>query len=524
MNNSTNSGRLSVALASIKMALATSTSRILGLVREQAMAWTFGASGMTDAFTVAYRIPNMLRDLFAEGAFSSSFVPIFTEAKIRDPLQARRLLWSLFVLLGSLTFFISIVIMIFAPSLAALLTSGDFLADPLRAKVTVELIRIMAPFLLFISLAALFMGALNSLRIFFIPALAPAFFNIVMIAAIFILPPHLERAGHHPILSLGLGVLVGGLLQMLIQLPMLLKVAYGPIGPLSFKNRDVGRIFHRLSIGTIGIAANQINLIVTTILATGTVLGAVSWLNYAFRLFQLPVGVLGVSIATSNLVHFSQAWKEGKEDEAVHFLRSAVELSLLVMIPAAILLCVLSLPVANIIFERGAFTSDDTSMTALALSMYAIGLPSYGMFKIFSPTFFALDRPQLPVYISVVCIGLNVIFCLYATPRYGFFVLALGTSLSMILNSLLQTSFLIYLIKQLSWRHFLNISLLRLILAGLACYFVGETIYGQLFSFSDSLIMRVVNLGLCGFAGLTSYVLVLAILGDWKKFKMVLKR
>lgn len=507
------SGMKSVAKASAKMASATFTSRILGLVREQAMAATFGATGMTDAFTVAYRIPNMLRDLFAEGAFSSSFVPIFAEAKIEDPLKARRLLWSLFVLLGSVTAVISLLIIIFANPLAHFLTSGDFLADAAREKVTVELIRIMAPFLVFVSLAALFMGALNSLRIFFVPALAPAFFNLVMIACILWLPPIVESMGYHGIIAMGIGVFFGGLLQMLVQLPMLFKVAYGPKGPLSFINRDTKRIVERLGIGTIGIAANQINLIVTTILATGTVLGAVSWLTYAFRLFQFPVGILGVSIANSNLVHFSDAWKAGEKDKAVNFLRSGFSLSYLTIVPAMMLLLALAHESVNLVFERGAFRPEDTQMTTLALYMYAIGLPFYGLYKILAPTFFALDRPQTPVFISVFCIGANIVFCLIMTPIYGFSILALGTSLSMLLNSLLQVFFLRRLIH-IRFLDFFPPIFFKSLAAGLLCFVVAFYAGQHFYSLEGILLAKIFSLALCGSLGVGSYIVVLVLLGE----------
>jgi len=194
-----------------KMGSATFISRILGLVREQFMAATFGASGLTDAFLVAYRIPNLLRDLFAEGAFSSAFVPVFTEALQVGEKEARRLLWSLFLILTCMTGVLSVLIIWFAPEVIMLFTDQAFTDDRAKFEVTVTLVRIMAPFLVVISLAALFMGALNSLKIFFVPALAPAFFNIIMIAAIIILPNMFSARGLNPILGLGVGGLGRGL-------------------------------------------------------------------------------------------------------------------------------------------------------------------------------------------------------------------------------------------------------------------------------------------------------------------------
>ena len=202
--------KISLVLASAKMAVATLTSRLLGLVREQAIASVFGASGITDAFTVAYRIPNLLRDLFAEGAFSSAFVPVFTEERGKNYQSARRLLWSLFVVLLVATGVICLAIILWAPIVVDWVTDDRFTNDPDRFALTVQLTRWMAPFLTLVSLAALFMGALNSLKIFFVPALAPAFFNLVMIACVLTLPPWMEKWGLHPIFCLAVGVIGGG--------------------------------------------------------------------------------------------------------------------------------------------------------------------------------------------------------------------------------------------------------------------------------------------------------------------------
>jgi len=311
MNQTTSTKK--VLFSSAKMAIATFSSRILGLVREQAIAAVFGASGLTDAFQIAYRIPNMLRDLFAEGAFSSAFVPTFTGLRLKNEKLAKSLLWSMAVLLVLITGVLSTVIIIYAPEIILMLTKEVFNSDAARFNITVQLVRIMAPFLVLISLAALFMGALNTLKVFFVPSFAPALFNVAMIACIFLLPERLKIWGHHPILSLGIGVMLGGFVQMIVQLPILFKKGYGPQGPINLVNTESKLILNRLGIGTVGIAATQINVIVTTILATGTVVGAVSWLTFAFRLFQFPVGILSVSIAGSNLVHFSDAWKSGKK-------------------------------------------------------------------------------------------------------------------------------------------------------------------------------------------------------------------
>jgi len=514
---------LSLIFASLKMALATFSSRILGLVREQVMAATFGASGITDAFTVAYRVPNMLRDLFAEGAFSSAFVPIFTKARIESEETARTLLWSMGILLSLITLSVMGIVIIFAPEVVELMTDSDFVADQERYLLTVQMVKIMAPFLTLISLAALFMGALNSLKMFFVPALAPALFNIVMIASMIGLPSVLIARGHHPALSLALGVIGGGIVQMGLQVPLIFAKGFGPTGNWQFFGPLTKSILNRLGIGTIGIAATQINVLITTILATGTVIGAVSWLTYAFRLFQFPIGILSVSIAGSNLVHFSEAWKDNDGDEARRLLKTSYNMSWLVIVPAFALLMSLSLETVHLVFERGAFERSDTLNSAMALRQYLWGLPFYGLYKIFAPTFFSIDRPKVPVFISITSIIANIIFCLIMVPKYGFSILALGTSLSMLLNCTLQAIFLNKYLE-LGFAFFFNIRLFKFLIAGGFCFFVTDSLRGNLYLLGDGLIQRGLGYFACCAAGALCYFLLLAISGEAKLLKRLIKK
>jgi putative peptidoglycan lipid II flippase len=530
-NNKNNVGGIKrLAKSSAMMAIATFLSRVLGLVREQAMAATFGASGLTDAFTVAYRVPNMLRDLFAEGAFSSAFVPIFTEERLKDPLAARRLLWSLFILLGTTTGLISIIIIFTAPQIADFLTADKFFGDfnytyddKQRMEITVSMIKLMAPFLVFISLSALFMGALNSLKFFFVPSLAPAFFNVVMILSIWFLPDYLETRNVHPIMSLAFGVMGGGLIQMLVQVPLIFKVAYGPKGPVKLFTQATNRIINRVGIGTIGIATNQINIIVSTILATGTVLGAVSWLTYAFRLFQFPVGILSVSIAGSNLVHFSDKWKTGEYEEAKALLKSSYLLSFFTIIPACVLLYAMARESVHMVFERGAFSVEDTIMTTKALYFYLVGLPFYGLYKIFAPTFFTLDKPKVPVFISVASIILNIIFCILMTPEYGFSILALGASLSMIFNCSLQ---IVFLKKYLDLKmgFFFDKRLLKVMLAGSCCLALTKFLSKIFFHYDHGFISKAFVFCMIGFSGASIYGIVLLVLGEKVALKKIFRK
>lgn len=515
--------RKSLIFSTLKMATATFSSRILGLVREQVMASMFGASGLTDAFAVAYRIPNMLRDLFAEGAFSSAFVPTFTKAKLEAKEGARQFLWSMLIVLLLLTGAIATTVIIFAPEVVALMTSDSFLADKERAAICITMVKIMAPFLTFVSLAALFMGALNSLKIFFWPSMAPVFFNIVMISSMIFMPSILISRGHHPIFSLAIGVLVGGFVQMFVQVPLIFKHGFGLPRKLTFSRHYIGSTLNKLGIGTIGIAANQINILITTVLATGTVLGAVSWLTYSFRLFQFPVGVLSVSIAGSNLVHFSDEWKAGRVAEARQILRASYKFSWFVIIPALALMFALSEQSVHLVFQRGAFSDYDTQQSTLALKAYLIGLPFYGLFKIFGPTFFSLDKAKIPVFISIFAISMNVIFCITMVPRYGFSILALGTSLSIMINCLIQGYFLRRFLE-LPMSFFIDLSIIKYFISGLIVFAVVQYIGTEFYVYKDGLFVRALQFCFITVCGLLCYGINLAIMGEAAFLKAILKK
>ncbi len=455
------------------MAVATFFSRILGLVREQVMAAYFGASGVTDAFLVAYRIPNLLRDLFAEGAFSSAFVPTFVEANQSSQQESRELMWSLFWLLTFITGAISIGIMIFAPELIALFAPA-FTKDPEKFTITVNLTRIMAPFLTFVSLAALFMGALNSLKVFFVPALAPASYNVMSILCMGGLSGVIHRLGYHPIYSLGIGAMLGGFMQAAVQVPLIWRRGFRPIWPKRFWTDRSRKIVRLIGPGLVGFAATQVNLLITTVLAT-PIVGATSWLNYSFRLFQLPVGILSVSIGNSNLVHFSEAWKKGDQAGAKAQLQQSYYLSFLTVMPALVILFCLSDEIVNLIFERGRFDRESTLMTGQALRMYALGLPFYGLYKILVPTFYALDRQKIPVMASLVSIAFNIMFCLLLTPVFGFKVLALGTTLSVFVNAVIQSWFLKRDLS-LSWGFFFSSRMAKVVGATFGSAIVVEAL------------------------------------------------
>lgn len=503
------------------MAVATFLSRILGLVREQVMAAYFGASGMTDAFLVAFRIPNLLRDLFAEGAFSSAFVPTFIEANQESQQKSRELMWSLFWLLFFLTGTICLGIGVFAPELVRIF-APEFTENAEKFEVTVNLTRIMSPFLTFVSIAALFMGALNSLKIFFVPSLASAWFNVASIVCQLGLSGVLLKNGIHPIYSLGIGATVGGLVQALTQFPLLLKKGYRPMWPKEFWTKRSKKIVTLMGPGLVGFAAAQVNLLVSTILATGAGVGAVSWLNYSFRLFQLPVGILSVSIGNSSMVYFSEAWKKGDFEGAKKSLESSYFLSFITVLPALAILFCFSEEIVNLIFERGKFSHQSTIMTAEALRMYALGLPFYSLYKIWVPTFYALDRQKIPVIASLFSIAFNICFCLVLTPIFGFKILALGTTLSMLVNSVFQ-SFILKKELTLPLRFFFSMRLMKVIGATAICFIAGLTVLKVEF-FSQPFLLKCLYLGMQIGVICVLYVGLLLIMGERQAYNALLEK
>ena len=422
--------------------LATMTSRLLGLVREQVLAFLFGAGDAMDAFLVAFRVPNLVRDLFAEGAMSAAFVPTLTRALTTDGRErAWRLANSVINALLAVTGAIVAAAIVFAEPLVAIFAS-DFAAVPGKFELTVWLTRIMMPFLMMAALAAALMGILNSLNRFFVPALSPAMFNVGSIVCMIVLAPLAPSLGMNPIMAIAIGTLVGGFGQAIIQVPALYKEGFRYRTTLDWDDEGLRRMLLLMAPGTVGLAATQINVFVNTILATGEGTGAVSWLNYAFRLMYLPIGLFGVSIATATTPAVARLAAGDDLPRIRGAVGHAISLMLLLNIPATLGLVVLAEPIVRLIFERGSFASADTLATASALQCYAAGLVGYSVVRIVSPTFYALGRSRIPVAISVGSVLLNVILNLLLVREMGYRGLALGTSLTALINAAAQLWFL----------------------------------------------------------------------------------
>jgi putative peptidoglycan lipid II flippase len=415
-------GRASVARSAGIVSLAVMASRVLGLAREMVFAYFFGASRSfaNDAYVIAFRIPNLLRDLFAEGALSSAFVPVFSEYLVKkDEKQAFRLsslvATTLIVVLGALV----VLGVVFAEPVVRFIAPG-FQSEPAKFELTVRLTRIMMPFIVLVALAAQAMGVLNARDRFGIPALASSFFNIGSIAgglavAVLLTDPtftHPVRAivekPTEGIIGMGYGVLIGGLLQYVVQWPSLRSAGFRFRPMLSFSDPGVRRIFALMGPAVIGGAAVQVNVLINSNFASnipGT--GPVSWLNYAFRLMQFPIGVFGVAIATATLPAISRSAAREDEAEFRHTLASSIRLAFLLTIPSAVGLIVLGRPIIALIYERGLFGEGDTAHTSAALGFYAVGLTGYAAIKILAPAFYALGDARTPMIISLLSMLTN---------------------------------------------------------------------------------------------------------------------
>ncbi|HUF40799.1 MAG TPA: murein biosynthesis integral membrane protein MurJ [Verrucomicrobiae bacterium] len=473
--NNPQQARASVARNAGIISLAVMASRVLGLVRDQVFAIFFGAGLQYDAFLAAFRIPNLLRDLFAEGALSSAFVATFTQTlQSKGKEAAIRLSNRVATLIILCIAAISILAWIYTPAIVQVLAPG-FFAVPGKAALTIELTRVMIPFLLLVALAAQAMGILNSLGVFGMPALASAFFNIGSILGGlflgFLIGPAL---GLSPIAGMAYGTLVGGFLQFAVQWPSLKSAGFSYRPMLDIVDPGVRQILRLMGPAIIGTAAVQINVFVNTNFASAiidpasgaVVNGPVSWLNYAFRFMQFPIGVFGVAIATAVLPALSRSTSGADYGEFRRTLEHALTLVFLLCIPSAVGLAVLGRPIVSLIFEHGKFTGFDTVQTANALAAYSVGLAGYAAVKVLSPAFYALNDARTPMLISLGSIIVNYVLNSLLVGPFGHVGLAFSTSSVALVNFALLVVFMRRRLDGIGGRR-LGLTALRICIAAL---------------------------------------------------------
>ncbi len=410
----------SVAKSAGIVSIAVMFSRVLGLVREKIFAHFFGAGFLYDAFLVGFRIPNLLRDLFAEGALSAAFVKVFTDYQIKkSEIEAWKLASLVFNCLAVSLSIVTILGIIFAPTIVPILAWGF---PPEKAALAITLTQIMFPFILLVALAALAMGVLNTKGKFGIPASASTAFNISSIVFGLICAFYLSGgsweisddknlipsvAAQWAIIGMAIGTLIGGAFQLFVQLPSLLKVGFKFSSKLSFRDEGVRRVMKLMGPAIIGTSAIQIKVLVDTFVVSG-IDGGQSWLSYAFRLMQFPIGIFGVAIGTAAIPTLSRLASEGNFDKFRSTLSDAIKLVFLLTIPSACGLIVLGEPIIRLIYQGGRFDGIDTNMTAWALGAYSIGLAGYAAIKVLSPSFYALDDAKTPMYVSIASIVIHI--------------------------------------------------------------------------------------------------------------------
>lgn len=434
------SGRIAKSAGTVSIAVMS--SRVLGLVREQIFAGMFGAGMAYDAFVVAFRIPNLLRDLFAEGALSAAFITVFTNY---DTNRTREETWQLasnvLVFFAILLSIITLIGIYWAGPLVNLLAS-DFQLIAGKSELATLLTRIMLPFLVFISLSAVVMGILNTRGKFFVPAIASTFFNIGSIVGGVSCALILPRFGQPAIAGMAMGTLLGGILQLCVQLPSLFRTGFRFRPHRFYNDPGLKKILLLMLPAVIGLSPTQINIFINTNFAASCAQGSVSWLNYAFRLVQLPIGVFGVALSIAAMPVLAKHAAEKDITGMKETMVSSLSMVFCLTIPASIGLMVLAQPIIHVIFERGAFSAFDTIATANTLVFYAMGLFAYSANKILVPVFFALEDTKYPLFASFLAVATNLLIISLTIDSYQHLAIAFATSCSMILNFLFLSTVL----------------------------------------------------------------------------------
>jgi len=409
----------------------TTFSRVLGYVRDTVIAVIAGAGAGSDAFFVAFRIPNFLRRLFAEGAFSQAFVPVIAEYRAQRGDEAvRDLVASAAGTLGGVVFLVTAVGVVAAPVLILIFAPG-FLQSPEKYDLAARMLRITFPYLLFISLTALAGGVLNTYERFAGPAFTPVLLNLCMIGAALWLAPHMQT----PVVALAWGVFLGGIAQLLLQFPFLLRIRM-VVRP-RFRPRDEGvRKILRLMLPAIfGVSVSQINLLVDTLLASFLQNGSVSWLYYSDRLVEFPLGVFGLALATVLLPALSREHARSSPEAFSSTLDWAIRWAILIGVPATIGLAMLGGPMLSTLFQHGAFQAGDVRMATLSLVAFSVGLTGFILVKVLAPAFYARQNTRTPVRIAVVAMVSNMAMNLMLIFTLAHAGLALATSLAAIINA-----------------------------------------------------------------------------------------
>lgn len=503
------------------ISLATFLSRILGYIKDMILAKYFGATGLSDVFFVAFRIPNLLRELFAEGSMSSAVIPVLKESQIKKGEdEAREIAKSLFTAIILIVGGITLLGIIFSPFIVKIIAPG-FISNPQKFELTVLLTKIMFPFLLFISLASLTMGVLNTNNIFFIPALAPCFLNISVI----LLVVGFSSFFFNPIISVAVGVTLGGILQWLIQTPAYYKAGYR-FGFARF-HPALKKIAILVIPTTLSLTVNQINIFVSTIIASFLSEGSVTYLYYSMRLIQLPIGIFGVAVGMAVLPALSQHVAEGKIDLLKEDFSFSIRLLFFLVIPSMFGLIMLKEPVVNTLFQRGAFDLNATLNTAQALLFYSLGIWATVGSRTITATFYSFQDTKTPVICATAGMFTNVTVSLLLMNLMKHNGIALAYSTAATVQFILLSIFLTRKIPEISFRP-IAISAIKNIFGSLIAVGVAKIICSiepSLWRRSDAMLLKFAYLGTAISVAVFLYLIIAYIMKNeelgyiLKKFK-----
>lgn len=487
----------------------TLVSRVLGFVRDTIVARIFGAGIATDAFFVAFKIPNLLRRLFAEGAFSQAFVPILAEYKSRQGHEETRLLVdSVFGLLALALVVVAVLGILVAPFVVFISAPG-FTATPDRFELTVHMLRVIFPYIVFISLVSFAGGILNTYGKFSVPALTPAILNVSFI----IFAVWLTRFFNPPVLALAWGVVAGGVAQLAIQVPFLLKIGLLPRFRLNYRHPGARRVLKLMGPAVFGVSVAQISLLLNTLFASFLATGSVSWLYYADRLMEFPTGLLGVALGTILLPSLARHYSDKSHDEYSRLLDWGLRLTLLLALPAAVALGVAAVPLIATLFRYGAFSPTDLVMTQQALVAYSVGLLGLILVKVLAPGFYARQNIRTPVKIAVTTLIATQLMNLAFIAPFKHAGLALSISLGACLNA----GLLLYHLRkqgvyhpQPGWRLFAaKIALALVAMGGILWWMSSDTTFWM----QAHAGAKLVRLLLIVVAGASAYFGILFLLG-----------
>jgi len=494
----------------------TMISRIVGFIRDMVIAQMFGAGFALDAFFVAFKIPNFMRRLFAEGAFSQAFVPVLSEhIRSSNEQEIRCFISHILGMLGAVLLLVTLVAEISTPFIISVFAPG-FLQDPTRFALASDMLKITFPYIFFISITAMFGAILNTFNRFAIPALTPVLLNLSMIWAAFFLSPYLNS----PVTALAWGVLIAGVVQLLFQLPFLWRLRLLPIPKLKPNDAGVKKVLTLMLPALFGVSVAQISILIDTLFASFLPPGSVSWLYFSDRMTNLPLGVFGVAIATVILPNLSKRYAEKSDSNYQATLDWGIRMVLLIGVPASLALCLLAGPILITLFYYGNFLVGDVIMTQHSVWAFAYGIPAFMLVKVLASAFYARQNIKTPVKVAVIALVCNMLFNTILIIPLQHVGLALSTTAAAFINA----SVLLYLLQrhkifrpQLGWVNYLLQLLFANAVLGIFLWYSSDNVQQWLIW---SVQTRVMHLLILVFGGIFSYFFALYAVGfRWQNIR-----